>query len=69
MISDWWQAVGNMAGFFPDHPALAVDMAVNGADPNRVGYGLAYGVQATPEEFALYPDEESQPLPPQGGAA
>lgn len=66
-MSDWWDAVGNMASFFPDHPALAVDMAVNGANPNHVGYGLAYGIQVVPETFPLYPDEEQMPLDPQGG--
>ena len=54
---DWFNALGNMAAFFPDSPALAVDMALNGADPDMVGYGLAYGLQATPTQFDVYPTE------------
>jgi hypothetical protein len=52
---DWFDQLGNMARFFPDSPALAVDMALGGADPDMVGYGLAYGLQATPTQFDVYP--------------
>lgn len=66
-MSDWWEAVGNMAQFFPGQHALAVDMGVNGADPDFVGYGLAYGLQATPVELPVYPSEEPAPTPPVPG--
>lgn len=52
---DWFDQLGNMVRLFPDSPALAVDMALNGADPDTVGYGLAYGLQVTPTTFDVYP--------------
>lgn len=54
---DWWTHIGNMASMFPGHEALAVDMAVNGAPPDWMGYGLAYGLQATPTPISVYPSE------------
>lgn len=55
---DWWDAVGNMYAFMPDAPALAYDMALNGPDPDRVGYDLAYGLQAASTPIEVYPPEE-----------
>lgn len=52
---DWFDALGNMAGFFPDTPALAWDMAMNGSSPDLVGYGLAYGLQAAQTPIDIYP--------------
>jgi hypothetical protein len=52
---DWFDQLGHMVRFFPDSPALAVDMALYGADPDLVGYGLAYGLQSTPTQFDVYP--------------
>ncbi|MFD5107119.1 hypothetical protein [Streptomyces cinereoruber] len=52
---DWFDQLGHMASFFPDSPALAVDMALHGADPDLVGYGLAYGLQVTPTQLDVYP--------------
>ena len=54
---DWFNQLGNMVTLFPDAPALAVDMALSGPDPDIVGYGLAYGLQATPAQFDVYPSE------------
>lgn len=54
---DWFDQLGHMTQFFPDSPALGVDMALNGADPDLVGYGLAYGLQSTPAQFDVYPPE------------
>ena len=62
---DWFNQLGNMAAFFPDSPALAWDFALNGPDPDLVGYGLAYGLQATPEAIDVYPQEET-PFPETG---
>jgi hypothetical protein len=56
---DWWQSVGNMVDFFGDTPALAVDMALNGANPDHVGYDLAFGLQAAPTPIDVYPSETS----------
>jgi len=54
----WFQALGNMARLFPDTPALAYDFALNGANPDVVGYGLAYGLQSSPTPIDAYPPEE-----------
>lgn len=56
---DWWDAIGNMLGFMGDTPALAVDMALNGSNPDYVGYDLAFGLQATPAPLDVYPSEAS----------
>lgn len=55
---EWWDEIGNFAAFFPDTPALAVDFALRGANPDYVGYALAYGMQKTPTEIDVYPPEE-----------
>lgn len=55
---DWFTQLGNMAAFFPDTPALAFDMALNGAEPNLVGYDMAYGLQAAQTPIDVYPPEE-----------
>lgn len=55
---DWFNALGNFAAFFPDTPGLAWDMALNGADPDLVGYGLAYGLQVSPTPIDVYPPED-----------
>ena len=55
---DWFTALGNMAGLFPDTPALAYDFARNGAEPDLVGYELANGLQATTTPINVYPPQE-----------
>ncbi|HEY9443601.1 MAG TPA: hypothetical protein VIQ25_10250 [Gemmatimonadales bacterium] len=47
-----------MSALFPDAPGLAFDFAMNGSDPNLVGYGLAYGLQSTATPIDVYPPEE-----------
>lgn len=54
---DWFTHVANMSALFPGHEALAVDMAINGAPPDLMGYGLAYGLNATPTTIPVYPSE------------
>lgn len=54
---DWFNQLGNMSALFPDAPALAWDFALNGPDPDLYGYGLAYGLQVTPEPIDVYPSE------------
>lgn len=56
---DWWDSVGNMAAFFGDTPALAVDMALHGPNPDHVGYDLAFGMQAASTPIDVYPTEAS----------
>ena len=55
---DWFNALGNMVALIPDAPALAFDMALNGAHPDVAGYGLAYGLQATPTPIEVYPAQD-----------
>lgn len=55
---DWFTQLGNMASLFPDAPALAWDMALNGPNPDLAGYGIAYGLQATSTPIDVYPSEE-----------
>lgn len=62
---EWFDELGNMAALFPDTPALAFDFALNGANPNLVGYGLAYGLQSVEAPIDVYPPEE-MPFP-EGG--
>ncbi|MFF9268625.1 hypothetical protein [Streptomyces rochei] len=52
----WWTTLGNYMDFFADTPALAVDMALNGPNAEHVGYGLAFGMQASPTAVDVYPD-------------
>lgn len=54
---DWFNQLGNMTALFPDTPALAWDMALNGPNPDLVGYGIAYGLQVTPTPIDVYPAE------------
>ena len=54
---EWFDQLGNMVTLFPGAPALAVDMALNGPNPDMIGYGLAYGLQITPTQFDVYPSE------------
>ncbi|KUJ70804.1 hypothetical protein ACZ90_00340 [Streptomyces albus subsp. albus] len=56
---DWFTHLGNMAALIPDSPGLAWDFALLGAEPDLVGYDLAYGLQATPTSINLYPAEET----------
>lgn len=56
---DWWESIGNMVGFMGDTPALAVDMALSGPNPDHVGYDLAFGLQAAPTPIDVYPSEMS----------
>jgi hypothetical protein len=53
---EFWDQIGNFAAFMPGAPALAVDMATNGPNPDMMGYDLAYGLQATPQPISLYPE-------------
>lgn len=65
---EWFTQLGNMAAFMPDTPALAWDFAINGADPDTIGYGLAYGLQSMPTAIDVYsPDEPSFSAPDSGG--
>jgi hypothetical protein len=54
---DWWTTLGNYMTLLGDAPALAVDMALTGPNADHVGYGLAFGMQASPTEMNVYPDE------------
>ena len=56
---DWWDSIGNMMGFMGDTPALAVDMALHGPNPDHVGYDLAFGLQASATPIDVYPSEMS----------
>ncbi|GAA4890928.1 hypothetical protein ACFPM3_20200 [Streptomyces coeruleoprunus] len=58
---DWFNHLGNMVNFFPDTPGLAWDFALNGADPDLVGYGLAYALQVSPTPIDVYPQETASP--------
>jgi hypothetical protein len=51
---DFWNNIGAMYQFFPDTPALAVDMALKGPQTD-VGYALAYGLQNTQTPLDVYP--------------
>lgn len=53
---NWWDSIGNMTSFFGDTPALAVDMALHGANADFVGYDLAFGLQAARTPIDVYPD-------------
>lgn len=55
---DWFDQLGNMAAFFPDTPGLAFDFAMNGANPDLIGYELAYELQNTETPIDVYPSEE-----------
>ncbi|WP_162794110.1 hypothetical protein [Streptomyces paludis] len=54
---EWFDDLGNMASLFPDTPGLAWDFALNGASPDLVGYGLAYGLQTAETPIDVYPAE------------
>ncbi|MFJ2176410.1 hypothetical protein ACIOHE_26405 [Streptomyces sp. NPDC087851] len=54
---EWFTDLGNMASLFPNTPALAFDFALNGANPDLVGYGMAYGLQAAEAPIEVYPPE------------
>lgn len=54
---EWFTQLGNMSAFFPDTPALAFDMALNGAEPNLMGYAMAYDLQAASTPIDVYPSE------------
>lgn len=54
---EWWTAIGNMYAL-TSTPGLAYDMAVNGPDADRVGYGLAYGLQSSSAQIDLYPPDD-----------
>ncbi|OEJ24285.1 hypothetical protein AS594_07080 [Streptomyces agglomeratus] len=55
---DWFTDLGNFSALMPDAPALAFDFALNGANPDLVGYGLAYGLQSSSTPIDVYaPDE------------
>ncbi|NJP50091.1 hypothetical protein HCJ93_08400 [Streptomyces sp. SBST2-5] len=56
---NWWTTLGNYLNFFEDAPALAVDFALNGPNANYIGYGLAYGMQASATPIDVYPSELS----------
>jgi hypothetical protein len=51
---DWWEQLGAHVQFFPDTPALALDMALRGP-AEHVAYPLAYALQATPVPLEVYP--------------
>jgi hypothetical protein len=65
---DWFTQLGNMAAMFPDTPALAYDFALNGSDPDTIGYGLAYGLQAMPTPIDVYSPEEPSLVAPEAPA-
>lgn len=51
---DWWQNLGGYAQFFGNTPALAVDFAVHGPNPDLMGYNAAYALQTTQAQINLY---------------
>lgn len=53
----WADSIGNYLSFLGDTPALAVDMALHGPNPDHVGYGLAFGLQAAPTPIDVYPPD------------
>lgn len=55
---DWFDHLGNYAAFFPDSPALAVDMTTNHPmSHGYLGYPLAYSMQDTPNQIEVYPSD------------
>lgn len=54
---EWWDVLGNYMTLMGDTPALAADMALTGPNANHVGYGLAFGMQASPTEVDVYPSD------------
>jgi hypothetical protein len=58
---NWWTQIGNYLGFFGETPALAVDMALHGPNADFLGYGLAFGLQASPTPIDVYPADASAP--------
>lgn len=65
---DWFDDLGNMSSLFPDTPGLAYDFALNGSNPEVMGYGLAYGLQSTPTPIDVYPPYEPAFPDPTAGA-
>jgi hypothetical protein len=51
---DWWQNLGAYAQFFGNTPALAVDFATRGPNPDLVGYNSAYALQTTQANIDVY---------------
>lgn len=51
---EWADRLGAMYQFFPDTPAVAVDMALR-SQPDDFAYTLAYGLQNTPTNLDVYP--------------
>jgi len=55
---EWFNTLGNYAAFFPDSPALAVDMTTNhNMSHDYLGLPLAYGAQDTPSPIEVYPPD------------
>lgn len=54
---EWWTRIGNMSMLFPDTPALAIDMSLNGPEYGPFAYGLTYNLQKTPVPLEVYPPE------------
>jgi len=46
--------LGGYAQFFGNAPALAVDFAVHGPNPDLIGYNAAYALQTTQSDIPLY---------------
>ena len=51
---DWWEQLGAHLAFYPDTPALAYDMAMNGP-AEHVAYILNNGLQQTDVPLDVYP--------------
>jgi hypothetical protein len=52
---EWFNELGNMLGFMPDHPALAFDMATKGPGSHAFGLTLADSMQGTQAPLDVYP--------------
>lgn len=52
---EWADRLGAMYSFFPDTPAVAVDMALRTPAQDDFPYTLAYGLQNTSTPLDAYP--------------
>jgi hypothetical protein len=57
VLMDWFNRLGSYYMFLSSAPALAMDLALNGPNADRLGYALANSVNATSAEFDPYPSE------------
>jgi hypothetical protein len=57
-VDEWFTSFGVFYNAYPNSPAMALSMALDGPPPDQVGYGLAYSMHKTQAEIDLYPPEE-----------